>query len=84
LYTVGRQRTTVQDAGFGVWQIVDIALKALSPGINDTTTAVTCVHYLTYVVVVFSILVQGLTPRPARINCQEILGFRSCCLGKPV
>ncbi|MEO7678656.1 MAG: DUF2254 family protein, partial [Verrucomicrobiota bacterium] len=27
-------------------QIVDIALKALSPGINDTTTAVTCVDYL--------------------------------------
>jgi uncharacterized membrane protein len=26
---------------------VDIALKALSPGINDTTTAVMCVDYLT-------------------------------------
>lgn len=49
LYTVGHQRTTVQDAGFGVRQIVDIALKALSPGINDTTTAVTCVQYLTAV-----------------------------------
>jgi len=49
LYTVGRQRTTVQDAGFGVRQIVDIALKALSPGINDTTTAVTCVQYLSAV-----------------------------------
>ncbi len=45
-YTVGHQRTTVQDAGFGVRQIVDVALKALSPGINDTTTAVTCVQYL--------------------------------------
>ena len=49
LYTVGRQRTTVQDAGFGIRQIVDVALKALSPGINDTTTAVTCVDYLTAV-----------------------------------
>lgn len=49
LYTLGRQRSTVQDAGFGVRQIVDIALKALSPGINDTTTAVTCVHYLSAV-----------------------------------
>jgi len=49
LYTVGRQRTAVQDAGFGVRQIVDIALKALSPGINDTTTAVTCVQYLSAV-----------------------------------
>ena len=48
-FTVGHQRTTVQDAGFGIRQIVDIALKALSPGINDTTTAVTCVNYLTAV-----------------------------------
>jgi uncharacterized membrane protein len=45
-YTIGRQRTMVQDAGFGVRQIVDVALKALSPGVNDTTTAVTCVEYL--------------------------------------
>jgi len=36
-----------QDAAFGIRQIVDIALKALSPGINDTTTAVMCMDYLT-------------------------------------
>ncbi len=45
-FTIGHRRTMVQDAGFGVRQIVDVALKALSPGINDTTTAVTCVNYL--------------------------------------
>jgi len=45
-FTIGHQRTTVQDTSFGVRQIVDVALKALSPGINDTTTAVTCVQYL--------------------------------------
>ncbi len=45
-FTIGHQRTMLQDAGFGIRQIVDVALKALSPGINDTTTAVTCVHYL--------------------------------------
>jgi len=49
LYTIDRHRTTLQDAGFGVRQIVDVALKALSPGVNDTTTAVTCVNYLTAV-----------------------------------
>ncbi len=32
--------------GFGISQIVDIALKALSTGVNDTTTAVTCIDYL--------------------------------------
>jgi uncharacterized membrane protein len=49
LYAIGHQRTMVQDVGFGIRQIVDVALKALSPGINDTTTAVTCVDYLTAV-----------------------------------
>ncbi|QDU28669.1 hypothetical protein ETAA8_37720 [Anatilimnocola aggregata] len=51
VYVVGRQRTVQQDAGFGIRQIVDIALKALSPGINDTTTAVMCVDYLAAVLV---------------------------------
>ena len=43
---ISRQRTVQQDAGFGIRQIVDIAMKALSPGVNDTTTAVMCVDYL--------------------------------------
>jgi len=46
IFTIGQQRTMFQDAGFGIRQIVDIALKSLSSGINDTTTAVTCVNYL--------------------------------------
>lgn len=49
--SVKRYRTVEQDAGFGVRQIVDVALKALSPGINDTTTAVTCLDYLTAILV---------------------------------
>ena len=46
-FSISRYRTVEQDAAFGIRQIVDVALKALSPGINDTTTAVTCVDYLT-------------------------------------
>ncbi|WP_437231203.1 DUF2254 domain-containing protein [Planctomicrobium sp. SH661] len=46
IYVIGRHRTVQQDAAFGIRQIVDIAMKALSPGINDTTTAVMCVDYL--------------------------------------
>ena len=45
-FTIGRYRTIDQDAAFGIRQIVDIALKALSPGINDVTTAAVCVDYL--------------------------------------
>ena len=50
-FTVGTFRTIEEDAAFGVRQIVDIALKALSPGVNDTTTAVMCVDWLGAVLV---------------------------------
>ena len=46
-FSISSYRTVEQDAAFGIRQIVDVALKALSPGINDTTTAVMCVDYLT-------------------------------------
>lgn len=46
-YGIDRFRTVHQDCAFGIRQLVDIALRALSPGINDTTTAVMCVDYLT-------------------------------------
>ncbi len=36
---IGRERTMTQDAAFGFRQIVDIAERALSPGVNDPTTA---------------------------------------------
>ena len=51
LYVISRQRTVEYDVAFGIRQIVDIAMKALSPGINDTTTAVMCVDYLTAILV---------------------------------
>ncbi len=37
---IGGERTMTQDASFGFRQIVDIAERALSPGVNDPTTAV--------------------------------------------
>lgn len=43
---IGRQRTVEQDITFGIRQLVDVALRALSPGINDTTTATMCVDQL--------------------------------------
>lgn len=45
--TLERQRTVEQDAAFGLQQLVDVAVKALSPGINDPTTACMCVDQLT-------------------------------------
>jgi uncharacterized membrane protein len=43
---VGFERTMVQDVGFGIRRLVDIANKALSPAINDPYTAVQAVHHL--------------------------------------
>jgi uncharacterized membrane protein len=43
---LGRHRTIRQDAEFGIAQIVEIALRALSPAINDTFTGVACVDWL--------------------------------------
>jgi uncharacterized membrane protein len=36
----GFERTAAQDVAFGLRQLVDVVVKALSPGINDPTTAV--------------------------------------------
>lgn len=38
-YVLGEERTLASDVAFPVRQLADIALKALSPGINDPTTA---------------------------------------------
>lgn len=38
--TTGFERTAAQDVEFGLRQLTDVAIKALSPGINDPTTAV--------------------------------------------
>ena len=43
---VGRHRTLSQDVEFGIAQIVEIALRALSPAVNDTFTGVACVDWV--------------------------------------
>lgn len=43
---VGDSRTAQQDVGYGVRQLADVALKALSPGVNDPTTAQDALFHL--------------------------------------
>ena len=43
-----------QDIEFGVLQIVDIALKAISPAVNDPSTAISCVDQLSRVLIRFA------------------------------
>ena len=45
-FIIGGHRTADQDVEYGVQQIVEIALRALSPGINDPFTAITCIDRL--------------------------------------
>lgn len=45
-FSMGNQRTSTQDIEFVVNQLVEIAIRALSPGVNDPFTAVTCVDRL--------------------------------------
>lgn len=44
--TLGSSRTMTQDVEFGVVQLVQIALRALSPALNDPKTATLCIDRL--------------------------------------
>jgi uncharacterized membrane protein len=48
---LGSHRSIEQDAAFGIRQLVDVALKAISPGINDPTSASDCVVRLGQILV---------------------------------
>lgn len=41
--SIGFERNTVQDIGFALQQLLDVAVRAISPSVNDPTT---CVHAL--------------------------------------
>jgi uncharacterized membrane protein len=53
-FDFGPSRTLQQDIEFGVLQIVDIALKAISPAVNDPSTAISCVDQLSRVLIRFA------------------------------
>ena len=45
-FTLGSTRTPEQDPQFLIDELVEIGLRALSPGINDPFTAITALHWL--------------------------------------
>ncbi|HSM38393.1 MAG TPA: DUF2254 domain-containing protein [Candidatus Limnocylindrales bacterium] len=49
--SMGAQRSIEQDAAFGIRQLVDVSLKAISPGINDPTSATDCIVRLGQILV---------------------------------
>jgi len=60
---IGPLRSMENDVEFGFLQIVDIALKAISPAVNDPSTAISCIDHLS------SLLIMAATfePPPSRI-----------------
>ncbi|QKJ18213.1 DUF2254 domain-containing protein [Microbacterium hominis] len=46
-FSAAYERTPSQDIGFGLRQLGDVAAKALSPGVNDPTTAVHALGHIT-------------------------------------
>jgi len=45
-HLIGPQRTLTQDVSFGFDQLAEIAVRALSPAVNDPFTAMTCIDWL--------------------------------------
>jgi uncharacterized membrane protein len=60
-HITGPNRTLAQDLTFAIDQLVEIAIRALSPAINDTFTALTCIDWLS----------DGLCKITARWNPQQ-------------
>lgn len=50
-FDIGSTRTMQQDVEFGIIQIVDIALRAMSPAVNDPSTAISCVDQLSRIMI---------------------------------
>ncbi len=45
-HATGPHSTLTQDLSFAVDQLVEIAIRALSPAVNDTFTALACIDWL--------------------------------------
>ena len=61
---LGPARTMQQDVEFGIIQIVDIALRAISPAVNDPTTAINCIDQLGRIMIVWA----SRTPPPTHFH----------------
>ena len=48
---VARERSMTEDVAFGIQQLVDVTLKAISPSVNDPTTAMNCIDRLVQVLI---------------------------------
>ena len=52
-FNIGPARTLQQDVDFGIVQIIDIALRAISPAVNDPSTAISCIDQLSRIMIMW-------------------------------
>ncbi len=69
-FILGNKRTPSQDPEFAIHQMVEIAARALSPGINDPYTAITCIDKLT---ATMCYLAKAKFPSPYRYDAESQL-----------
>lgn len=77
-FALGFERTAQEDLGFGFRQLADIGVKALSPGINDPTTATMSINRMADALVTLA----GRTP-PAPVRTGEDGSVRLILSGPP-
>jgi uncharacterized membrane protein len=70
-FVIAEQRSRQGDVGFGITQLVDIAVRALSPGVNDPKTAEELVLRLGDILVALAI--RDLPPTQAEIDGRTIV-----------
>ena len=66
-HRTGTQRSLVQDPVFAIDQLVEIAIRALSPAVNDTFTALTCIDWLCD-----GLCRLGRRPLPGRVHRDDL------------
>ena len=64
-FSIGKTKTPQQDLEYSIHQMVEIAARALSPGINDPFTAIACIDNLT---TTMCYLVQAKFPSKYRVD----------------
>lgn len=66
-FITGKQRTYTQDIEFGFEQLVEVAERSLSTGINASFTAITCVDWLA---AALAVLIRRDFPSPYRYDSE--------------
>jgi uncharacterized membrane protein len=68
-FVLGPERTPEQDVGFVLLEISDMAVKSLSPGINDPTTAEHCIDRLAQILLALG---KRRPPEPLRTEAGQL------------